>query len=236
MTGTSTTPGRTFGCFLTAALILLLAGCGSNSPNTQSGGKRLPDTFTFFDVNANSVNGDALRSTLRGHLGREAVAGKDILDLAVFPKVSLSGVLPTLAAINGQLNPDPRARKEHAISSLSYRYPQTHYPTFTFVRLVFSANNHHPLMITIDANSDAGSILETLTAKYGPPRVVDFQDQEARLWFWERNGDHLVVHKHRNKFGRPAYLIAIFYVTRIEGLLAAEKAAGSTTAGAKTAF
>ncbi len=233
---TAPTRPRALGCLLTAAMILFLTGCGSGAPPTEGGGKRLPDTFTFFDVNANSVNDDALRSTLRGHLGREAVAGKDILDLAVFPKVSLSDVLPKLGAINRQLNPDPRARKEHAISSLAYRYPQTHYPTFTFVRLVFSANNLHPLMIIIDANNEAGSILETLTAKYGPPRVVDVEGQEARLWSWEREGDQLVVHKHRNKFGRPAYLIAIFYVARIDALLAAETVEESTAAGRKTAF
>jgi hypothetical protein len=222
---------------LIGLMIVLLTGCSGSSTTTESGGKRLPDTFTFFDVGANSTNGDELRTTLRGHLGREAVAGKDILDLDLFPRVSLAASLPALDAVNRQLNPDPRARKEHAITSLSFRYPQPHYPTFTFVRLVFSAFTRHPLVITIDADSSAGDIVDTLSDKYGPPRVIPVTDADAKLWSWEREGDRLIVHKHRNKFGRPAYIVAIFYLERIKELLAAEKArALDDSAGKKTAF
>lgn len=200
---------------------MALAGCGSDAP-TAGGGKRLADTFTFFDVDANSSDGEPLRRTLGEHLGREAVAGKDVLDLAVFSGIALDSVFQALGDLNGQLNPDPRARKEHALTSLTYRYPQKHYPTFTYVRLIFSALHRHPLMITIDANSEAGSILETLKAKYGPPLETRPDGLETTLWSWQREGDWLIVQKRQNKFGRPEYIITIFYVGRIKELIRAE--------------
>lgn len=228
--------GRFIRWIAAGLLIATLGGCGSSAPPT-GGGKRLPDTFTFFDVDANSSDGEPLRRTLGDHLGREAFAGKDVLDLAVLPDLSLDRFFPALGDLNRQLNPDPRARKEHAISSLTYRYPQAHYPTFTYVRLIFSALHRHPLVIVINANSQAGSIVETLSSKYGPPQVNHLDGDEPALWSWERDGDQLVVNLHHNKFGRPEYIIAIFYVERIKELLRAERAQEpGATAGKKPAF
>jgi len=213
---------RDISIWIAAGLLLaVLTGCDSRMP-AVGGGKRLPDTFTFFDVDANSTDSESLRRTLGEHLGREAVAGKDSLDLAVFSDISLDSVFPALGDLNGRLNPDPRARTEHAITSLTYRYPQKHYPTFTYARLIFSALHRHPLMITIDANSEAGTIIETLSSKYGPPLLTRPEGLEATLWSWEKKGDWLIVQKRQNKFGTPEYIIAIFYVERIRELLAAE--------------
>jgi hypothetical protein len=203
-------------------LALVVTGCGQQAPTGGGGGGRLPDTFTFFDVDANTVDGEALRKTLEGHLGRGSFAGKDVLDLMVFSHISLDGMFPALGALNRALNPDPRARREHAITSLTYRYPQKHYPTFTYVRLVFSARHRHPLVIAIDANGDAGSVLETLTAKYGQPRVNRIDDPKTTLWSWEKQGDWLIVQKRLNRFDQPEYIIAIFYAARIRELLDAE--------------
>lgn len=220
---------------LAVLLLAVAAGCGEDAP-PPGGGNRLADTFTFFGVDANSTAGDALRGTLRGHLGREAVAGKDVLDLRVFSPIDLERVFPELDDLNRRLNPDLRARKEHAITSLAYRYPQKHYPSFTYVRLVFSAHNRHPLLIVIDADDTAQGIPKTLSDKYGPPLVTRLAEPDTTFWSWEKRGDRLIVQKRRNKFDRPEYVIAIFYVARIQELLDAEAAAAKGNGQEKSAF
>ena len=201
-------------------LAAFAAGCGGDKAPASS--PEYPESFTFFDIGVNRADTEELRNELKSRLGRVAVTGKDILDLNLLPKISLAERFPDLDRLNRQLNPDLRARREYAIRSLTYRYPQRVNPSFSYARLVFSEKHQFPLVITVNAASEGAAILETLSEKYGSPRVEQLGDSGRTLWSWTRNGDHMIVLKQINRFGRPEHLITIYYVRRIQDLIQEE--------------
>lgn len=220
-------PGRINGWIRSLAAIAAIgvlaaaaAGCGGDKAPASS--PKYPESFTFFDIGVNRADTEDLRAELKSRLGRAAVTGKDILELDLLPKISLADRFPELDRLNRQLNPDIRARREHAIRSLTYRYPQRVNPSFSYARLVFSEKHQYPLVIAVNASSEGAAILETLSEKYGSPRKEQLGDSGRTLWSWSRNGDHMIVLKQMNRFDQPEYLITIFYVRRIQDLIQEE--------------
>ncbi|GBC61665.1 hypothetical protein DENIS_2627 [Desulfonema ishimotonii] len=210
--------------FQGVVVILLLTGlvaaCGKEAADVSP---ENPESFTFFDIGANTPLNDGLRKALRDKLGDAAVEKRNVIDLTVNSGDFMKQYLPRLDSLNRRLNSDVGIRVEHSTEKLRYRYMQKKNTPFSYVELLFSDYTKKPLLFRITSDRAGAEIAETLKKKYGPPRVAGAQ---GRVFYWEKNRDVLMLSLVSDQFGNPGYEIIICYVNSFEALLQRESSEG----------
>ena len=201
------------------AAVCFSCGDGAGPP----GGAALPESFTFFDIGANTRLTDALRSALQGRLGSDSISGRNVINLEINARGFLAEHFPELEALNRRLNGTAGIRVEHDTVTLAYRHMQKQNTPFDFVELIFDDVTRKPLVIRIRSGREEANILETLKQRYDEPRTLFWADGVARAHFWEKNGDVLILSVTPNPVGRPVYEISMYYVNSIEALLKRER-------------
>jgi hypothetical protein len=104
-----------------------------------------------------------------------------------------------------------------------YRYPRKKGAPFDYVELVFSEDTKTPLVFKINFKKDETGIVETLKTKYGPPQVIDWQEENDRSMLWRENTDLMIVSLVPDQFIRDGYEIAIYFVRNLEKLIEIEQ-------------
>jgi hypothetical protein len=205
--------------------LLMLSGCGEKKePATNQKVQEPSESFTFFELGKSSRFSDSVRKDLNRQLGNDAIAKRSLLDLEINHYGFLQEHFPALQALNLQLNPPTRARVDHNILKLMYRYARKKNLPFDYVELIFSNYSQLPLLFKIDFKEDEANVVQTLKSKYGEPRLIDWKDNTGQSMFWRKNKDVLIVSLVPDQFGNPEYQIRIFFVENIQTLLEREKA------------
>lgn len=185
--------------------------------------KELPDSFTFFDLGANTRFSSAVRSDLSDRLGSDAIAYRGQIDLTVNSPEFMQTNFPELYALNLQLNYPPRERVEHNTIKLMYRYARKAGVPFPYVEMVFSGYSLRPLYFSIVVSHDGDNVIDALHQKYGPPEEIQGLKSPLKAGFWRKNNDLLLVSVKSDRYGNPEYHIMIYYVNSIEELVNIEK-------------
>ena len=185
--------------------------------------KELPESFTFFDLGANTRFSSDVRSALSDHLGSDAIAYRSQIDLSVNDPDFLKTFFPELDTLNLQLNYPPRERVEHNTIKLMYRYARKSGVPFTYVEMVFSGYSHRPMYFSMNISYEGSDIIDALDQKYGRPEDIQGLNSFIKVGFWKKNRDLLLASMKNDRYGNPEYHIMIYYVNSLEELLNIEK-------------
>ncbi len=203
--------------------LLILSACGDKKePVTEQSAQGSSDSFTFFDLGKGSRFSDGIRKELNRQLGNDAIAKRSLLDLEINYYGFLKEHFPALQALNIQLNPPTRARVDHNILKLMYRYARKKNLPFDYVELIFSNYSQLPLVFKINFKEDEANLVQTLKTKYGEPQLIDWKNKNGQSMYWQKNNDVFVVSLVPDQFGNPEYQIRIFFVENIRALLEQE--------------
>jgi hypothetical protein len=202
----------------------ILISCGDN----QESGKTIPvmakpESFTFFELGTNTQLTEQIRQQLGDKLGNEAIERRGILNLNTIYEGFIEKNLPQINELNRKINFPPGERFEHNTVKLMYRYPRKKGAPFDYVELVFSEDTKTPLVFKINFKKDETGIVETLKTKYGPPQVIDWQEENDRSMLWRENTDLMIVSLVPDQFIRDGYEIAIYFVRNLEKLIEIEQ-------------
>ena len=204
--------------------ISILFSCG-DSPESEKTATVAdkPESFTFFELGTNTTLTGRVRKDLGEKLGRDAVERRSILDLDTNYAGFIKRYLPKIDELNRKINYPPGERVEHDTVKLMYRYSQRKNAPFDYVELVFSEHHRTPLLFKINFRTDDTGIVETLKTKYGPPQVIDWQEENGNSMVWRKNMDLLLVSLVPDQFGHHGYQIVIYFVQNLNQLLEKEK-------------
>ena len=204
--------------------ISILISCGDNQDPAEkvpAAGK--PESFTFFEIGTNTKLAEDIRKELGEKLGRDAIERRSILDLDTNYPGFIKTYLPKIDELNRKLNFPPGERVEHDTVKLMYRYSQRKDAPFDYVELLFSENSKTPLLVRINFPVDDTGIVETLKTKYGPPQLIDWQEEQGKSMVWKKNRDVLLVSLVPDQFGHQTYQIVIYFVQNLEQLIEQEE-------------
>ncbi|MGD8961351.1 MAG: hypothetical protein PVH43_02480 [Desulfobacterales bacterium] len=205
------------------SLLVMLSSCGEKKePATDQKVQEPSESFTFFELGKSSRFTDSVRKDLNRQLGNDAIAKRSLLDLEINYYGFLQEHFYALQALNIQLNPPTRARVDHNILKLMYRYARKKNLPFDYVELIFSNYTQLPLLFKINFKEDKANVVQTLKTKYGEPRLIDWKDRNGQSMYWQKNKDVFIVSLVPDQFGNPEYQIRIFFVENIQALLKQE--------------
>ncbi len=204
--------------------ISILISCGDNQdPAETVPAADKPESFTFFEIGTNTKLAENIRKELGEKLGRDAIERRSILDLDTNYPGFIKRHLPKIDELNRKLNFPPGERVEHDTVKLMYRYSQRKDAPFDYVELLFSENSKTPLLVRINFPVDDTGIVETLKTKYGPPQLIDWQEEQGKSMVWKKNMDVLLVSLVPDQFGHQTYQIVIYFVQNLEQLIEQEE-------------
>jgi len=202
----------------------ILISCGDNQDSTdKSSPPTDTESFTFFDLGKTTKLTEGVRDDLMNKLGRDAIAGRNILDLEINYRGFLKDFFPQLEVLNQKLNSPLGERVEHNTVKLMYRYAQKKNVPFNLVELVFSDYTKTPILFKISFKVDDANTVETLQEKYGPPQVVHWKQENGKSMFWKKNGDFLIVSDIPDQFGNIDHQIVIYYIDNLKQLIETER-------------
>lgn len=179
--------------------------------------------FTFFDLGKDTRFTDHVRNNLKATLGNDAIEERNIIDLELNYRGFLKQYFPSLYALNQNLNSPPGERVDHNTFKLMYRYARRENAPFDYVELVFSNYTKNPLLFKINFKKDDAGIVDALEKKYGPPEMIDWQQENGRSLYWTESADFLIVSLVPDQFGNPKYQIVIYFVDNLNRLIDTEK-------------
>jgi len=207
--------------------ILILAffcfSCGDKSDTSvKSTIENYPVTYSFFDVEVNSVLSYSLKSRLDNILGDHATETRNTINLNINQEGFLKDYFPYFDSLNQRLNFPPHERVEHNTLKLAYRYAVKKNLPFNYVEILFSEFTNTPLLIRVKFKNDDLNIIETLKHKYGEPHQIAWKEENGKSLCWEKSGDLLLLSFVPNQFSKPEYEVVIYFTKRLEDLLKTE--------------
>ncbi len=209
---------------LSLVSIPILLSCGDNRESAETAPVAVgQESFTFFELGANTKLTEDIRKDLGKKLGRDAIERRSILDLDTNYEGFIKKHLPQIDELNRKLNFPPGERVEHDIVKLMYRYAQKKNAPFDYVELVFSEYTKTPLLFKINFQTDETGIVETLKTKYGPPQAIDWKEENGHSMVWRKSMDLLLVSLVPDQFGHHEYQVIIYFVQNLKQLLEIEK-------------
>jgi hypothetical protein len=184
-----------------------------------------PSGFSFFDVHRQSVLSRSLRQALAGQLGPDAIVSRGPIDLIVIDPAYTQNHFPEIYRYHTALNPASGGRREHAITTLTYRRAQQQGLPFKVIRLVFAQDTGNPLYLVIEPTDDDPELFATLQTKYGPPSTVTGDQGGDQALIWKKPDEILAGVSIRRRGGRIDRQVHYYFLTNIGDLVAKEQAA-----------
>jgi len=226
---------------LLALLLAGLAGCsGEKQEPAAAGGKNaVPESFTFFDLGANSLFSDVTRRSLEEKLGHDAILLRNMVNLEVNYKGFLKQYFPDLDKLNRRLNSDIGERIDHNTTKLTYRYASTRNVPFDYVEILFSNYSKKPILLNIRFNKDTLGTIDRLKSKYGPAEQIDWERETGQTLYWKKHQDYLMVSMEPDQFGEIEHRVTIYFTANLQQLIQAEQAEqlrGNQSKPGKNAF
>ena len=206
-----------------AVLSILIYSCSAEK-STRNAVNAEPQSFTFFNVGANTIYNDNLRQQLRQTLGTDAIERRSTINLDIEPKGFLAHYFPQLDQINSQLNFAFGERTFHKTIRLMYRYTFQKNLPFSYVEYIFSGYTQMPLLISINSKEDLTEIQHTIEKKYGPPQTIQLNAGRQQVHYWQNGQDLFVMSIAPDRHGRLDYRIRIYYGDNLSELAKTEEA------------
>lgn len=180
--------------------------------------------FTFFDIGRNTPLTPGLRDRLEHELGSAVAERWADLNLNINYPGFLKEHFPELADLNGRLkDEDAPLRPEENPVKLTFRHTGGKATPFKHVNLVFSPYSRRPIFFRIAPRKGEGAaVVRTLEDKYGAHRRIQWDDEitwdgrSGETLVWQQGDDLLTVTISPDRYGDPAYLIAIYYVDNLK--------------------
>jgi hypothetical protein len=212
------------GAVLVLILFVALVDFGKKTEVTAThSAQTSPEGFTFFNLGVDSELTDNMRDELRDKLGSDAIGKRIPLDLTINYKGFIQQYFKELDKLNKLLNFPPEERVERNIIKLVYRYAQRKKVPFKYVELIFSNYTQKPLLFKISSIKEGAFIIDTIRAKHGEPKTINWEQEEGRSLYWEKNKSFLIISILKDRYGDPEYHTAIYFTPNIEALLSKEE-------------
>jgi len=204
--------------------VIIFAGNDDTTVNSKSAPVlKSQEGFTFFDLGIDSYLTDNIRDELRDKLGSDAIERRSPLDLTINYKGFIQQHFKELDQLNKRLNFPPGERVEHNMIKLRYRYAQRKKVPFKYIELLFSGYTKKPLLFKISSKKEGSFIIDTIRAKHGEPKTINWEQEEGRSLYWEKDKSILVISISKDRYGDPEYHTVIYFTPNIEALLSKEE-------------
>lgn len=224
-------PVFAFGILL--LFFFLLAACGKKETQGTGPGSQemFPESFTFFNVTANTLLNDATRMELEKAFGSHAATRRTPLDLEIHQRGMIARAFTELNALNAKINGVSNERVEHDTVLLTFRYPPKANKFFKYIKIWFSNKNQKPLLVEILTETGSRYLVDGIREKYGNPRTIPLESDKESLEYWVQSKDTLIASRTRDRFGTDIHHIKIYFVNNMETLALKEQ--GNQTATKK---
>jgi len=198
-----------------------LAFCGCEKQgNDPARISKVPESFQFMDIGANTVMDSEVRDRLRGALGSDATDRSSTIDLELRYKGFLKTYYPDLAKLNQRLNVNDVVRKEYPATRLTFRNTRQRNTVFDYVEIIYGHASGCPLLIKMIAKNEIPDLIKTVTDKYGPPQKIPISEGKSWSLSWDKNKDVFVIARIIGRQNQPEYHMLIVYANRLEQMLA----------------
>ncbi len=214
----------TFSVVLLLLWVPTMVSCGDNQDSIKK--KKVAvksESFTFLDLGTNTRLSNEIRDKLGEELGRDAIERHGVLNLNTIYEGFIEKNLPQISDLNREINSPSGERVEHDIVRLMYRYPRKQGAPFDYVELVFSGYTQTPLVFKVNFKKDETGIVDTLKSKYGPPKRIDWQNEDGESMIWRKNEDLMIVSQVPDQFIRHGYEIAVYFVRNLQEYIEIER-------------
>jgi hypothetical protein len=182
----------------------------------------VPESFSFFDLGANSRLTDDVRQGLINHLGEFARETSATINMEIRHEGFLERYYPDLFQLNKRLNKSSGVRAEHDAIKLTFRDAARKESPFDMVETIFHAPTGSPLLFKCRSRRDISGLLDTLKAKYGEPVLQNLEKDAGQTLAWRKNGDVLICSIFKGHYVDKEYDLMIGYCNRIEAMLKEE--------------
>jgi hypothetical protein len=97
-----------------------------------------------------------------------------------------------------------------------YRWATRKALPFSYVELLFSQDSRKLLYVKIESARNISNIIDSLSEKYGPPKMIQLDSGRGETRYWEKNRDVFLVAKLFRRNRRPLYRMMIYYADNLE--------------------
>jgi len=205
--------------FLSCVVSLAFCGC-ENKETAPANPSKVPESFHFMDIGANTVMDHNVRDRLRATLGSDAVDRRSTIDLELKYSGFLKTYYPDLAKLNQRLNINDIVRKQYPATRLTFRNTRQRNAIFDYVEFIYDHASGCPVLVKMIAKKEIPELIETVKDKYGPPEQIPISEGKSWSLSWRKNKDMFVIARIIGRYDEPEYHMLIVYTNRLEQLLA----------------
>ena len=204
---------------LSCLIGFVLCGCGREESG-PSQASRVPESFQFMDIGANTVIDSGVRERLRQVLGSDAVDRSATIDLELKYKGFLREYYPELAEWNRRLNVNDVVRREYPATKLTFRNTRAQKTVFDYVELIYDHGSGCPLLIKMIVKEEIPELIKSVKETYGPPQEIPLSGGKSWSLSWRKNKDWFVIARILGRYDLPEHHMMIVYTHRLEQVLA----------------
>lgn len=184
-----------------------------------------PAGFSFFDIHSETILSRGLRERLADQLGPDAISRRGLIDLVLVNAAFTRKHFPEIHRYHQALNPISGARREHAITTLTYRRSRLKGLPFQFIRFVFYQETGKPLYLVVEPADDDPELFATLQTRWGEPERFDGSREGDQALVWRHPNEILCGVSIRRRGGRIERQLRFYFMDNIGHLVAKEQAA-----------
>ncbi len=181
--------------------------------------------FSFFDIHSETILSRNLREALSDQLGRDAISRRGPVDLMVLDKTFTQTHFPQIYGYHQSLNPPFGGRREHAVTTLTYRRARLKGVPFRLIRLVFDQHTGKPLYLVVEPTDDDPDLFTTLQSKWGDPALISGARAGDQVHVWRKPDEILAGVAIRRRGGRIERQLRFYFMANISQLVDRERAA-----------
>ncbi len=220
------------GCLLSGLLALLLISVYALTRpqrdikrNEAAQAETAPAGFSFFDIRSDTMLSRRLRENLADQLGPDAIARRGLIDLVILDAAFTQTHFPQIYNYHRALNPGLGVRREHAVTTLTYRRARLEGLPFKFIRLIFDQRTGKPLYLIVEPTGDDAGLFTTLEDKWGAPTRYDGSREDNHVLAWRKPDEILAGVSIRRRGGRIERQVRIYFMANIGDLVEQVRAA-----------
>ncbi len=218
------------GCMLSGLLVLVLISIYALTRPQRDIARREGASaetgrpgFSFFGIHRDTVLDRNLRQTLEAQLGKDAIAQRGLIDLIVIDPAFTQTYLPQIERYHRALNPAFGGRREHAITTLTYRRAQLKDVPFRLVRLVFDQHTGKPLYFIVEPSDNDPDLFVTLQSKWGLSARINGSQEGDHALIWRKPTEILAGISIRRRGGRIERQVRFYFLSNIGQLVERER-------------